>query len=324
MNPRVLLAPVAAVTTAMIALSACSGDTSSSSDTRSSDTRSETASSTPTTAEPVDTTELIDIGGRSLALRCWGEPVAGEATILLVSGQGPTVSYWDPMAAELALDGHHLCGYDRAGIGDSEPAPEERRTTKDQVADLVALLDAAGLNEPLVVVAHSLGSLPAIGLTDRAPERVAGVVLLDPWEPRVGETLLAALPPEKPNESEALAQERHFLGEFRYDPAQNSENLLVAACDEEAIAQLDKPGPLFGDRPVIVLQAPFPERPPGLPRDYDRTARAAWTAGNEEFAAESTRGRVIKVEDTGHDIHVDQPQVVIDAILDVLAPAVEP
>lgn len=317
MNARVLPAAVAVVTAAMITVSACSDDTSP-----PSDTRPDTASSASTPVEPVepaDATELIDIGGRALALRCWGEPVAGEATILLVSGQGPTVSYWDPLAAELALDGHHLCGYDRAGIGDSEPAPEVRRTTKDQVADLVALLDAAELNEPLVVVAHSLGSLPAIGLTDRAPERVVGVVLLDPWEPRVGETLLAALPPEKPDESEALAQERHFLGEFRYDPAQNSENLLVAACDEEAIAQLDKPGPLFGDRPVIVLQAPFPERPPGLPRDYDRTARAAWTAGNEEFAAESTRGQVIKVEDTGHDIHVDQPQVVIDAILDVLA-----
>lgn len=183
----------------------------------------------------------------------------------------------------------------------------------------MALLDAADLNEPLVVVAHSLGSLPAIGLVDQAPERVAGMVLVDPWAPRVGATLASALPPEKPDESAALAEERQFHIEFRNDPAQNSENLHVAASDDEVIAMLDKPGPLFGDRPAIVLQAPFPPRPAGLPRSYDALARAAWTEANVEFAAESRRGRVVKVEDTGHDIHVDQPNVVIDAIREVIA-----
>ncbi len=66
--------------------------------------------------------------------------------------------------------------------------------------------------------------------------------------------------------------------------------------------------------PLVVA---LPTRPPGLPQDYDAVARAAWVDGNQEFAAESTRGKVIEVEDTGHDIHVDQPEVVIDAIRDV-------
>lgn len=70
---------------------------------------------------------------------------------------------------------------------------------------------------------------------------------------------------------------------------------------------------------MIVLQAPFPPRPAGLPRSYNALARAAWTEANVEFAAESRRGRVVKVEDTGHDIHVDQPNVVIDAIREVIA-----
>jgi len=52
------------------------------------------------------------------------------------------------------------------GYRGSDPAPEARRTTEDQVTELVALLDAAELQEPIVVVAHSLGSLPAIGLVD--------------------------------------------------------------------------------------------------------------------------------------------------------------
>ncbi len=109
---------------------------------------------------------------------------------------------------------------DRAGVGSSEVPPEDRRTTKDQVADLVTLLDGADLTEPLVLVAHSLGSLPAIGLASHEPERVAG---------------------------------------------------------------------------------------------------AGSIGGNKELAAESADGRVVEVEDTGHNIHEDQPEVVRDAIRDVLA-----
>ena len=67
-----------------------------------------------------------------------------------------------------------------------------------------------------------------------------------------------------------------------------------------------------------MLQAPFPARPPGLPEDYDAVARTSWVDANEEFAAESTRGTVVEVEDTGHDIHVDQPEVVMDAIREVM------
>ncbi len=269
--------------------------------------------------EIVRSAEEVDIGGRTLHLECWGEPVDGESTVLLISGQGPTVSYWETMAAMFAAEGHHLCGYDRSGVGDSYPPTEPRRSLPDQVTELVTLLDGADLAEPVVVVAHSLGSLPTLGLADRAPERVSGVVLVDPWGPRVAPSTRAALPPETPDESEDLAVERQFLTNAMFDPSQNAEHVVLARCDEEAIDLLDEPGPLFGDLPVIVLQAPFPKRPAGLPRAYDAVARAAWVEANEEFAGESMRGTVIEVEDTGHDIHVDQPEVVMDAIREVLA-----
>ncbi len=183
----------------------------------------------------------------------------------------------------------------------------------------MALLDATDLNEPLVLVAHSLGSLPAIGLADEAPDRVAGVVFIDPWTPRTTTTLLAALPPKKPHESAALMEERQFVTDFPTDPTQNSEHLLVAASDQEVIERLDKPGPLFREAPVIVLQAPLPPRPAGIPRSYHLAANAAVIGGNKELAAESADGRVVEVEDTGHNIHEDQPQAVIDAILEVIA-----
>ena len=263
--------------------------------------------------------EQIDIGGRSLHLQCWGEPAASEPTVFLITGQGPTTSSWELMASEFAGDGHHLCSYDRAGVGGSDPAPEASRTMEDQVMDLVALLDAADLQEPVILTAHSLGSHPAVGLVARAPERVAGVVLIDPWSPRVGVAQRAALPPEKPDESPEVAEERRFLTDFLFDPAQNPEHLLLTASDEEVAALLDEPGPTFGDLPVVVLRAPPLPPLSGLPPAYHEATLAAITAGHQEFAAESTRGTLIEVEDTGHNIQDDQPDIVMDAIRDVMA-----
>ena len=308
-----LFASLAVVTTLLGVGCAQGGDEPSPANTGDSSGTSDAAD------EIARSSEQIDIGGRSLHLECWGERVTGEPTVLLLTGQGPTTSSWELMASEFAADGHHLCAYDRAGVGGSDPAPEASRTTEDQVTDLVALLDAADLQEPVVLVAHSLGSHPAVGLVAHAPERVAGVVLVDPLPPRVSAAQRAALPPEKPDETPEVAEERRFLTEDLFDPAHNPEHLLLAASDDEVAALLAEPGPIFGDLPTVVLRGPGPPPLPGLPDNYHAATEAAFDDGFREFAAESTRGTLIEVEDTGHNIQDDQPEVVMDAIRDVMA-----
>lgn len=277
------------------------------------------SSRTSESEEIARSSEQVDIGGRSLHMQCWGEPAAGEPTVLLLTGHGPTTTSWESFARAFAAEGHHLCSYDRAGVGGSDPAVEASRTTENQVTDLVALLDAAGLQEPVVLAAHSLGSHPAVGLVARAPERVAAVVLIDPLPPRVGAAQRAALPPASPDDSPEAAEERRFLTEVLFDPAQNPEHLLLAASDDEVAMLLDEPGPIFGDLPVVVLRSPPRPYPPGLPREYHEATLAAFDDGFRELAAESTRGTLIEVEDSGHNIHDDQPEVVMDAIRDVMA-----
>jgi pimeloyl-ACP methyl ester carboxylesterase len=312
-SARVVLA-VAIAATAALLTSGCTRSGSDSPPRSSSESQATDAQSADDGVSEKD----VDVGGHKLYLRCWGEQVPGEPTVLLLSGSGPTTSSWELMAADFATDGHHVCAYDRLGVGRSDAASEDPRTTKDQVDDLLALLEAADLQEPVVLAAHSLGSLPAVGLVDRAPERVSGVVLIEPWSPRVSAAKRAALPPEEPDESPELAEERQFLNDFLYDPAQNPEHLMLAENDEDAVRLFDAPGPFFGDLPVVVLQRPPPPYLPGLPRRYHRANVAAIEAGSREFAAESTHGTLIKVENTGHNIQEDRPDVVMDAILDVI------
>jgi pimeloyl-ACP methyl ester carboxylesterase len=318
MTPRALFA-VAVTASAALLTTGCTGSDTDDPPRSSSESQRTEAATAGAADDDVVTEEEVDIGGRELYLRCWGERVPDEPTILLLSGLGPDTSSWELMAPDFASDGHHLCAYDRLGVGRSDAPLEARRTTEDQVDDLVALLDAADLQEPVVLAAHSLGSLPAVGLVDRAPQRVAGVVLVDPWSPRVPAAQRAALPPKRPDEIPELTEVRQFVNDVMYDPSQNSEHLLLAENAERALRLFDEPGPFFGDLPVVVLQAPRLPYLPGLPRSFHEATVKTIDEGVGEFAAESTRGTLIRVKDTGHNIQEDRPEVVADAILGVLA-----
>ena len=70
------------------------------------------------------------------------------------------------------------CAYDRAGYGRSDPAPDERpRQLEDVHADLQALLEAAGIEGPYVLVGSSFGGFIATTYASRFPDDVQG------WSP---------------------------------------------------------------------------------------------------------------------------------------------
>lgn len=272
----------------------------------------------PDAATEVSTMGSVDIGGRSLSYACEGDPVEGEPTILLESGANLGVGGWYPLLTDLADRGHQVCAFDRAGFGGSDPAPEARRTSADTVDDLLAALDTLDLVPPYVLVAHSAGALEAALLTDREPDLVAGVVLVDPLGPHVDDAARAALPPERPGEPPGIAEERDFLTVVSRDPGQNPEHLAIAASEHEAAAVLDRSGPLWGDLPLVVLQAPLP--PLGdLPASYVASLRAAVDADMRQYAAESRDGRLLHLHHTGHLVMTDQPRAIVRAIDDVLA-----
>ena len=82
-----------------------------------------------------------------------------------------------------------------------------------------------------------------------------------------------------------------------------------------------KPDRNYGNMPLIVLSARDNQGPPGVPPDLKAEvalAQAEGRRGGEEIAALSTRGVDRIVPDTPHDISSARPQVVIDAIDDVV------
>jgi pimeloyl-ACP methyl ester carboxylesterase len=123
--------------------------------------------------------QLVDIGGRSLHLRCTG---TGSPTVLLQPGAGEISSNMGWIAPAVAQQ-TRVCVYDRAGRGWSDPAPAPQDGAA-LVADLHTLLARAHVTGPYVVAGHSFGGLYTLVFAATYPDEVLGMVLLDTTAPK--------------------------------------------------------------------------------------------------------------------------------------------
>ena len=255
-------------------------------------------------------------------LVCVGPTDTGEPTILLEAGGGGDYLTWGEILA-LMQSTHRLCAYDRAGLGQSEPPEETSRTTADQVSDLRKLLDASGVSGPFVIGAHSYGATVAILFTKAYADEVVGLLFVDPQSPRVTARWRDVLPAPAADEPSSLTDFRDGLETFETDPSLNPEHLQLRSSFAEATAALDAPRPLFGDRPVVVLSAgTTPGLQSGLPPTLAKMVDEIWAASQQELADESAAGARKTVSGTGHEIQVDRPGAVrnaLERILDDLA-----
>jgi len=122
--------------------------------------------------------QLIDIGGRKLHLLCAG-PARGP-TVVIEAGSGNDSMLWEDMVRRVSAFSH-VCTYDRAGLGWSDPAPGPR-SFDDRAAELNVLLGAANVPRPFVLVGHSYGGYIVRRFAAMYPADVAGMMLVDASE----------------------------------------------------------------------------------------------------------------------------------------------
>lgn len=122
--------------------------------------------------------ELYDIGTHRLHMHCMGE---GSPTIVIDSGAGGFSLEWINIQNNLA-EHTRICSYDRAGYGFSDPGPLPR-TSAQITFELRKLLDAANVAGPYVLVGHSFGGYNIRYFASLYPDEVVGMVLVDASHP---------------------------------------------------------------------------------------------------------------------------------------------
>jgi len=99
-------------------------------------------------------------------------------TVIFESGGGGSSAEWMPVQDALGAT-IRSCAYDRAGLGKSEPGPGPR-TLAQETFELHALLSAAKVGGPYVLVGQSIGGVSVRLYAQQFAADVAGVVLVDP------------------------------------------------------------------------------------------------------------------------------------------------
>lgn len=121
--------------------------------------------------------EMVDVGGYRLNLVCTGKGVAGSPTIVLDSGLGEAALSWQ-MVQQGVAGFAHVCSYDRAGYGRSEPGPNPRSSL--QIAkELHSLLRNSQTWGPYALVGHSFGGYNIRVFAGLFRSEVSGMVLVD-------------------------------------------------------------------------------------------------------------------------------------------------
>jgi pimeloyl-ACP methyl ester carboxylesterase len=284
--------------------------------------------------------------GRHLNLRCSG---SGPVTVLLESGSHADSTSWFRVQPLLAAQAR-VCSYDRAGYGFSDEGPLPRGLDAD-VADLHALIEAAHLHTPLVLVGHSLGSNIVRRYAGAHPGDVAGMVLVDPPAQDLARFLPAAW---MKDDAAMTAQRDAFIGHCEQAAEHGGlakpspalapciggpapwESVAVAAANHarklhpafwhtlrselaqnvHVFAQPVSASESRGDMPLVVLKAAgtYADAPAGVRKPLE----AARDATQQRIVATSSRGVLRTVADSSHDIELDQPRAVADAVAQVL------
>jgi pimeloyl-ACP methyl ester carboxylesterase len=249
------------------------------------------------------TVGLVSTGKRKLYLACMG---TGSPTVVMDAGLDASSGSWAGVASKIAPV-TRVCVYDRANLGRSEKAPTPR-TSQDLVDDLRALLANGGVRPPYVMVGHSLGGLNVRLFTSEATEMVAGLVLVDAWHEEQWDRLVNLVPPPSEGEPQAYKDYRVAL----QNPIQGNEKVDLQKSGAEVRSQR-KP---FGSMPLIILShgKPMAEVPPAASPIFE----LLWSQLQIDMLSLSTNSKRIVATQSGHSIQIDQPQLVIDAVREVV------
>jgi pimeloyl-ACP methyl ester carboxylesterase len=244
----------------------------------------------PIGAAPADEgIDFVDVGGRKLALRCQGE---GTPTVILEAGLTAGALTWEAVQSEVA-EFTRVCSYDRANLGQSDPA-EGPRTAQDAADDLTALVTNAHLSAPYILVGASFGGHIIRLFAAQHPGEVAGIVLVDASHEDQEERMEEVLTPAQ-------------IASLNLNASRNTEQMDLAASDVEVRHIRHLPTVSL----VVISAARNKPVPPGFPaKDLNRV----WRQLQKDLTKLSDNSVQLFARKSEHDIAIDEPELVVEGI----------
>lgn len=272
----------------------------------------------PAAAKYAPLGKLVDVGGYRVHLYCTG---SGSPAVV-ITGVGYSFD-WGLVQPEVAQF-TQVCAYDHSGVAWSDPGPTDSCSLR--VGEIHAALGNAKITRPYVLVGHSLGAFISRLYPSKYPDEVVGMVIVDhAFRPSPSPHGGARNVPPPAAPSAPTAQPPDPNAGFQKLPARDYElhvwaNALPGfskiternfamqpECESDIeAATRNQPNPL-DDKPLVVLSTAA-----NLP---------AYQQLQTKLTSLSSNSKHIVAEHSGHAIEIDRPDLVIDAIHDVVVAA---
>jgi pimeloyl-ACP methyl ester carboxylesterase len=300
--------------------------------------------------------QMVDVGGYRMHIHCQGHARRdGGPTVVMDAAIGEPSLSWGSVPEQVAAFAP-VCTYDRAGLGWSEASPQPRLAS-NIVAELHTLLTQAAVKPPYVLVGHSMGGLYACLYAHEHRDEVAGLVLVDsaheeqdlrPPESmvkqgRISHRVAAGLFGffRMVNSMGLLALMPGTVSKLWFGaiPDENRQSYIGLVCSgtrsfdsaaREFKASWDSLSQIrarrirsLGDIPLVVLSRGRSEIAPASETSWTDAEKfdAAHIEMQTELAALSPQGKLIFTGEGSHYIQIDQPELVVEAIREVVEAA---
>lgn len=217
-------------------------------------------------------------------------------SVIFIAGLGDSHETWKKVQDRIS-DETSTLSYDRAGIGRSQDIAVPR-TCCDLVEELSELLQSLDVEKPYILVGHSFGGLVARLYTSLYPLDICGLVLVDA-APEYKELAYEKALPES-----LLAGNREYLE----NPMLNSEKIDKIQSYKQIVDHSRQ-----SDIPLSIITRGLPDDgEDGWPSQEILKIEQSLQA---EFQWLSTSSKFRIASRSGHYIHHDEPDIVIEEIL---------
>jgi pimeloyl-ACP methyl ester carboxylesterase len=249
------------------------------------------------------TPSLLDIDGNQIWVNKEG---AGALTVVFDSGFGNDSGVWSQIAPRIRAAGVQTLVYDRAGMGKSTINTAAPYSIDNDVHILRTVLTMCRVKGPIVAVGHSYGGALAL-LAASEDERIKGLVLID-----------AVVPGASP-QSEVDKNLKIMRAQYDEIRAQAPGLAKVAIPYAEAL-------------PVTAARINGMRVSPALPiidivaekgQNNEESARI-WRDAHAAFTANNPHREHVLAVGSSHKVMAEQPDLVVAAILRMIAKTTGP
>ncbi len=227
-----------------------------------------------------------------------------KPTLVFINGLGPEMDEFFPLQHKLANQFQTL-SYNRAGIGKSE-AYNNERNLENICNELHELLNRLSVKDSIVLVGHSRGGLIARYYQSKFPDKIIGMLLIDPAIPELWHKKIALRTTDEQKEFDAYYK-TFYTDSVKYSATIRNE--FKQFFNSDSASMVNKVLPTKIPLTLLVSTKVTTEK-------YSaKEVQLKIGEINTNYNKQAPQARIIFTDKSGHFIHDDEPELVLKEIL---------